>query len=61
MPQSIERTCNGYDGGRVAGTWISEGPRYVALSHEYGERISRFEHVAAALVDDAGRRLRGRQ
>ena len=46
-------TYEGYDGSlRVARTWPSRAPRYVALlCHGYGEHVGRYEHVAARLVE----------
>jgi alpha-beta hydrolase superfamily lysophospholipase len=43
----------GTRGHLVVHTWENAEPRYVALlSHGYGEHARRYDHVAAALVDD---------
>ncbi|MFL5845860.1 MAG: alpha/beta hydrolase [Solirubrobacteraceae bacterium] len=48
-----ELRINGTRGTVVVHTWENEDARYVALlSHGYGEHARRYEHLAAALVDD---------
>jgi alpha-beta hydrolase superfamily lysophospholipase len=55
VAESREWTYPGSHGDLVARSWSAPGgrPAYVVLiAHGYGEHIGRYEHVAAALVDD---------
>lgn len=51
MAPVTETTLDGFDGGRMALSWVSGEPRWVALlSHGYGEHIGRYEYVAQTLT-----------
>ncbi len=54
MPHSREWTLDGHGGRLAARTWQPEdAPSHVVLlAHGYGEHAGRYEHVAAALVDN---------
>lgn len=55
MVEVDEWTFEGTQGSIAARSWRdpSAAPRYVAvLVHGYGEHIGRYDHVAAALIDD---------
>lgn len=51
MAPVTEMTLDGFDGERVARSWVAGDPRYVALlCHGYGEHIGRYEYVAETLT-----------
>lgn len=51
MAPVTEMNYDGFEGERVARSWVAGDPRYVALlCHGYGEHIGRYEYVAETLT-----------
>ncbi|MGO1974559.1 MAG: alpha/beta hydrolase [Propionibacteriaceae bacterium] len=51
MAPVTETNFDGFDGERVARSWVAGEPRYLALlCHGYGEHIGRYDYVAQVLT-----------